>query len=100
MYSRTELKGSDHRPGNLYSYQLLLPYLTLYTVFSLFRADVRIIDTVKRAALSKLLHESVVSTAPGEKLDEKLAAMTLPVDFVDCMSPIYFDVQANVLTAN
>lgn len=54
-----------------------------HTVFSLFRADVRIIDAVKRAALSRLLLESVVSTAPGEKLDEKLAAMTLPTDFVE-----------------
>ncbi|GBE79963.1 Inositol-1,4,5-trisphosphate 5-phosphatase 1 [Sparassis crispa] len=63
VYSRAELKGSDHRP-----------------VFALFHADVRIIDHVKRAALSRLLFESVTSTAPGEKLDEKLAKMTLPSD--------------------
>jgi hypothetical protein len=47
------------------------------------RADVRIIDTVKRAALSRLLLESVVSTSPGEKLDEKLAALALPADYVE-----------------
>ncbi|KAI9000860.1 DNase I-like protein [Trametes punicea] len=58
VYSRAELKGSDHRP-----------------VFAIFRAEVRIIDHAKRAALSKLLLESVTSTAPGEKLDEKLAGL-------------------------
>ena len=35
----------------------------------------RIIDHAKRAALSKLLLENVTSTAPGEKLDEKLAGL-------------------------
>ncbi|KAK7470419.1 Inositol-1,4,5-trisphosphate 5-phosphatase 1 [Stygiomarasmius scandens] len=64
VYSRAELKGSDHRP-----------------VFGIFRASVRIIDTVKRAALSKLLLDSVLSTAPGEKLDDKLASLVLPDDF-------------------
>lgn len=54
------------------------------------RADVRVIDTVKRAGLSRLLLESVVSTAPGEKLDEKLAALTLPMDLVECKSLIDF----------
>lgn len=47
------------------------------------RADVRVIDAVKRATLSRLLLESVISTAPGEKLDEKLAALTLPVDLIE-----------------
>ncbi|RPD80946.1 inositol polyphosphate phosphatase [Lentinus tigrinus ALCF2SS1-7] len=59
VYSRAELKCSDHRP-----------------VFALFRAEVRIIDHAKRAALQKLLLENVTSTAPGEKLDEKLANLT------------------------
>lgn len=85
VYSRAELKGSDHRPGIwCYSYQshCILYWLTS-TVFALMRADVRVIDTVKKAALSRLLLESVVSTGPGEKLDEKLAALTLPTDFVE-----------------
>jgi hypothetical protein len=47
------------------------------------RADVRIIDAMKKAALSRMLLESVVSTAPGEKLDEKLSALALPADFVE-----------------
>lgn len=47
------------------------------------RGDVCVIDAVKKAALSRLLLESVVSTAPGEKLDEKLTALALPADFVD-----------------
>ena len=46
------------------------------SVFALFRAEVRIIDHAKRAALQKLLLENVTTTAPGEKLDEKLAALT------------------------
>ncbi|KAI0335627.1 inositol polyphosphate phosphatase [Cubamyces sp. BRFM 1775] len=58
VYSRAELRCSDHRP-----------------VFAIFRAEVRIIDHAKRAALSKLLLENVTSTAPGEKLDEKLAGL-------------------------
>ena len=44
-------------------------------VFALFRAEVRIIDHAKRTALQKLLLENVTSTAPGEKLDEKLASL-------------------------
>jgi len=69
-YSRAELKGSDHRP-----------------VFALMRADVRIIDALKRTALSRLLLESVVSTAPGEKLDEKLAALSLPAEHIEIPPP-------------
>jgi hypothetical protein len=61
VYSRAELKGSDHRP-----------------VFALFRSEVRIIDIVKRAALSRLLLENTLSATPGEKLDEKLASLVLP----------------------
>jgi hypothetical protein len=47
------------------------------------KADVRVIDTVKKAALSRMLLESVIATTPGEKLDEKLTALALPVDFVE-----------------
>ncbi|OJT12528.1 Inositol-1,4,5-trisphosphate 5-phosphatase 1 [Trametes pubescens] len=70
VYSRVELRSSDHR-----------------AVFALFRAEVRIIDHVKRAALSKLLLESVTSTAPGEKLDEKLAGLTFSQEEPDLPPP-------------
>lgn len=52
-------------------------------VFAYFRAQVLIIDAVKRATLSRLLLENIISTAPGEKLDEKLAALVIPVDYHD-----------------
>lgn len=52
-------------------------------MFAIFRAEVRIIDAVKKATLSRLLLESVISTDPGEKLDEKLAALILPSDTGD-----------------
>ena len=52
-------------------------------VFALFRAEVRIIDHAKRAALQKLLLENVTTTSPGEKLDEKLASLTLFSDASD-----------------
>jgi hypothetical protein len=52
-------------------------------VFSIFRTDVRIIDIVKRAALSHVLLESVLSSPPGENLDEKLASLQFPTNFVD-----------------
>ncbi|OCH92145.1 hypothetical protein OBBRIDRAFT_824865 [Obba rivulosa] len=70
VYSRAELKSSDHRP-----------------VFAIFRAEVWIIDHAKRAALSRLLLESVTSTAPGERLDEKLASMTFPSEVPDLPPP-------------
>ncbi|KAJ7930003.1 SacI homology domain-containing protein [Mycena leptocephala] len=66
----TELKGSDHKP-----------------VFAIFRAAVRIIDVAKRSALSQLLLQSVITTAPGEKLDDKLASMALPTTFADLPPP-------------
>jgi len=44
---------------------------------------VRIVNGAKRAALSRLLLESVLSTEPGEKLDTKLASLTLPANFAD-----------------
>ncbi|KAJ7180325.1 inositol polyphosphate phosphatase [Mycena crocata] len=70
VYSRAELKGSDHKP-----------------VFGIFRAAIRIIDVAKRTALSQLLLKSVTSTAPGEKLDDKLAALALPTTFGDLPPP-------------
>ncbi|KAF9651242.1 inositol polyphosphate phosphatase [Thelephora ganbajun] len=60
VYSRAELKSSDHRP-----------------VFALFRTVVWIVDRPKRDALARLLLENVTSTPNDEKLDEKLAALTL-----------------------
>jgi len=59
VYSRAELKGSDHRP-----------------VYAAFRATVCVIDHTKKAVIGRLLAESVASTPPGEPLDEKLAALT------------------------
>jgi hypothetical protein len=50
----------------------------LSTVFATYRAEVRIIDPVKKAALSRILLDGIVSTKPGEKLDEKLANLILP----------------------
>lgn len=49
----------------------------------MFRAEVRIIDAVKRNVLHRLLLDSVLSTGPGEKLDEKLATMTLMEEPID-----------------
>ncbi|KAJ3993489.1 SacI homology domain-containing protein, partial [Lentinula boryana] len=63
-YSRAELKGSDHKP-----------------VYAIFRPNIRIVDTAKRATLARLLLNSVLHTEPGEKLDDKLASMVLPEDF-------------------
>ena len=39
-------------------------------------------DAVKKAALSKLLLETVFSSAPGENLDEKLATLVLPTELL------------------
>ncbi|KAI0346811.1 inositol polyphosphate phosphatase [Trametopsis cervina] len=70
VYSRAELKGSDHRP-----------------VFAIFRAEIRVIDHAKRASLSRLLLDNVTSTAPGEKLDEKLASLAFSSDIPDLPPP-------------
>jgi hypothetical protein len=67
VYGRAELKSSDHRP-----------------VFGLFRTVVWIVDRAKRDALARLLLENVTSTSTGEKLDEKLAALTLHPSTDDC----------------
>ena len=42
---------------------------------------------VKRAMLAELLLATITSTAPGEKLDEKLAALVLDLDTGDRMEP-------------
>jgi hypothetical protein len=57
-----------------------------WPVFAVFRAAIRIIDHTKRAALHQQLLQSVTATAPGEKLDEKLAALAFGNDagHVDC----------------
>lgn len=54
-------------------------------MFAIFQAEIRIIDAVKRAALQRLLLELITATATDERLDEKLASMTLPEDVNDCM---------------
>lgn len=46
-------------------------------VFALFNADVRVIDVTKQEAIRRLLLKHVVATGPGEKLDEKLAMLSL-----------------------
>ncbi|EJU06333.1 inositol polyphosphate phosphatase [Dacryopinax primogenitus] len=63
VYSRAELKTSDHRP-----------------VFAIFRAQVRVIDTMKRAALREELLQKVRATTEGETLDQKLQRMTVNGD--------------------
>lgn len=59
------------------------PYRVTLLVFALFRTEVRIIDTVKRAALSRLLLETTLAAVPGEMLEEKIAALALPSDTDD-----------------
>ena len=49
------------------------------SVYAVFRAEIRVIDAVKRANLSRLLLASVNLTEPGEKLAERLALMSLPM---------------------
>ena len=55
VYSRAELMGSDHKP-----------------VFGIFRAEVRIVDPVKKAVMSQMLLETVTSTEDGQSLVDKL----------------------------
>ncbi|KAK7060444.1 Inositol-1,4,5-trisphosphate 5-phosphatase 1 [Paramarasmius palmivorus] len=74
-YSRAELRGSDHRP-----------------VYAIFRASIRIIDKAKRATLSRLLLNSVMTTAPGEKLDDKLALLSLPPEYCELPPPSTDDI--------
>jgi hypothetical protein len=46
-------------------------------VFALFRVNVCQIDRIKKATLSQELLESLTATAPGEKLDDKLAGLAV-----------------------
>lgn len=62
-------------------------------MFGIFRADIRVVDTVKKAALSQLLLENIVSTQPGESLDDKLARITLPDTVGECRSLFNFHVR-------
>lgn len=80
VYSRAELRGSDHRPGNYLEFFLAAGLESDSLVFALFRTEVRIIDTVKRAEISRLLLETTVSAVPGEILEEKITTLTLPSD--------------------
>jgi len=50
--------------------------VSLFLVYAAFRATVYAIDHEKKAILGRFLAESVASTATGETLDEKLAALT------------------------
>uniref|UniRef100_A0A8H8CK11 phosphoinositide 5-phosphatase n=1 Tax=Psilocybe cubensis TaxID=181762 RepID=A0A8H8CK11_PSICU len=71
VYSRAELRGSDHKP-----------------VFAIYRAEVRIVDPVKKANLSRILFEGISSTQhPGENLDQKLARLALPMDTEELPPP-------------
>lgn len=81
--------GSDHRPGVFFDLFPRCLVLFRIIVFAIFRAGVRVIDTVKKTALQKLLLDSVISTEPGEKLDEKLASMTLS-DYPDDRGSFFF----------
>lgn len=85
LYSRAELKGSDHKPGALPALYCDQSFdVVCFIVFALFRADVRVVDEGKKAELSKLLTKRVTATVPGEKLDNKLAAVTLSADSGEC----------------
>ncbi|KAG6833956.1 hypothetical protein H0H87_007967 [Tephrocybe sp. NHM501043] len=63
-----------------------------WTVFGIFRAEVRIIDQVKKVALSRLLLDGITSTGPGEHLDEKLAALVFPSDITELPPPSSDDI--------
>jgi hypothetical protein len=41
------------------------------------------VDEAKKASIAKMLADNVVVTAPGEKLDEKLARLTFPIEASD-----------------
>jgi len=60
IYSRAELRGSDHRP-----------------VYAIFDAEMTSIDVVKRKALQDDLLKDLTSTDGAEKLGEKLARVVL-----------------------
>ncbi|KAF8504208.1 DNase I-like protein [Gautieria morchelliformis] len=69
VYSRAELKGSDHRP-----------------VFSVFRAEIRVVDHVKRTALYQQLLQSTRSAGSNGKQDDELGAFASRGLHVESMS--------------
>jgi len=52
--------------------------LTFDGLLQLFRAEVRIVDYAKKNALQKSLLQTITSTAPNEKLEDKLKSMNIP----------------------
>ena len=82
-------------PVRLKDLFFILHWLTIFPVYAAFRATVHIIDHAKKATLGRLLAESVNSTAPGETLDEKLAALTFPRS-EDCKCGILKGIQADL----
>ena len=88
VYSRVELKGSDHRPSS-WRFFSTLQFFNAIVVFAVFCAAIRIIDQVKRAALYEELLRSISSTAPNEKYevqDNKLPRLPSRSDgmHIDC----------------
>lgn len=65
-------------PAGLYRLRQLPP------VFATFKASVTVIDKTKREELARLLLDSITSTAPEEKLDEKLSTLMLTNEAADC----------------
>jgi hypothetical protein len=57
-------------------------------VYAIYDVEVRIIDRVKKAALSQMLLESITLMEPGEKLNKKFANFVLPADARQCMNLI------------
>ena len=47
------------------------------SVFAMFNALVRVVDNAKREGLRRLLLQNIMSTSSNEKLDEKLAMLSL-----------------------
>lgn len=67
----TNLVCSTLRQPSIAELTMVLP------VFALFRAEVHVIDEAKKAELAKLVSDNVTATTPGERLDHKLAELTL-----------------------
>jgi hypothetical protein len=74
--------------------------LMVSPVFATFSAAIRIVDEEKKATLARLLAENVMSSVPGERLDEKLASLALPTtadddcEHVECMYQLIADATA------
>ena len=88
VYSRAELRGSDHKPGLKRVRFHPFPCVDFDAVFAIYDAEVRIIDRVKKATLSQMLLESITFMEPGEKLDKKFGDLVLPADPRQCMNLI------------